>query len=105
MEGLNRVSSLQLKKNNGKKGNEEKKKRKEGKKNQIKGRTKGKRREKKNEQVTRGHNIVADGWAGASNPYRHRNPPPTLKHTREVSKTFVFPLQIDAETKTFDPNP
>ena len=24
-------------------------------------------------QLTRGHNIVADGWAGASNPY----PPPT----------------------------
>ena len=23
------------------------------------------------EQVTRGHNIVADGWAGASNPYPH----------------------------------
>ena len=24
-------------------------------------------------QVTRGHNIVADGWAGASNPQPHAN--------------------------------
>ena len=42
-------------------------------------------------QVTRGHNIVADGWAGVSNP----NPPPnllqTLKHTQKVSKMLVFP--------------
>ena len=41
------------------------------------------------QQVTRGHNIVADGWAGASNPHPHPNPPPTLKHTQKVS---VFPL-------------
>ena len=27
------------------------------------------------EQVTRGHNIVADGWAGASNPHPHPDPP------------------------------
>ena len=27
-------------------------------------------------QVTRGHNIVADGWAGASNPHPHPMPPP-----------------------------
>ena len=27
------------------------------------------------EQVTRGHNIVADGWAGASNPNQHPMPP------------------------------
>ena len=31
-----------------------------------------------------GHNIVADGWAGASNPHLHPNPPPTLKHTLKV---------------------
>ena len=30
-------------------------------------------------QVTRGHNIVADVWAGASNPHPRLNPPPTLK--------------------------
>ena len=45
------------------------------------------------EQVSRGHNIIADGWAGASNP--HQNPiphPPTHKHTQKVSKTLVFPL-------------
>ena len=32
------------------------------------------------EQVTRGYNIVADGWAGASNAHPHTNPNPhTLK--------------------------
>ena len=31
-----------------------------------------------------GHNIVADGWAGASNPHPYPNPPPTLKHTQLV---------------------
>ena len=43
-------------------------------------------------QVTRGHNIVADGWAEASNPHPHPNPPPTLKHTQKVSETLVFTL-------------
>ena len=28
----------------------------------------------KKKQVTRGNNIVADGWAGASNPQPHPNP-------------------------------
>ena len=43
-----------------------------------------------NKQVTRGQNIVADGWAGASNFNPHPNPPPTLEHTQKVSKTLVF---------------
>ena len=41
-------------------------------------------------QVTRGHNIVADGWAGASNPHPHPNQGPTLKRAQKVSKTLVF---------------
>ena len=41
-------------------------------------------------QVTRGHNIAADGWVGASNLHPHPNPPPTLKHTQKVSKTPFF---------------
>ena len=53
---------------------------------------KKKRMRKRNKQVTRGHNIVAEGWAGASNPYPHPNPPPTLKHTQKVTKTLVLPL-------------
>ena len=32
---------------------------------------------RKRKQVTRGHNIVANGWAGASNPHPHPNPPQT----------------------------
>ena len=32
-------------------------------------------------QVTRGHNIVADGEAGASNLQPHPNPPPTHSQT------------------------
>ena len=43
------------------------------------------RMKSKKEQVTRGHNIVADGWAGASNlqPYPNHtpNPPPTHSYT------------------------
>ena len=38
------------------------------------------------QQVTRGHNIVADGWAGASQPHPHPNPPPTHKHTQQVTR-------------------
>ena len=47
-------------------------------------------------QVTRGHNIVADGWAGAANPHPHPmlhpTPLPTQTHTQKASKTLVFPL-------------
>ena len=44
-----------------------------------------------NKQVMRAHNIVADGWAGASNPHPYPNPPSILKHIQKVSKTLVFP--------------
>ena len=37
----------------------------------------------------RGGQIVADGWAGTSNPYSHLMPPP---HTQHESKMLVFPL-------------
>ena len=42
--------------------------------------------------MTRGHNIVADGWAGASNPHPHPKPHSIHKHTQKVSKTLDFPL-------------
>ena len=35
-------------------------------------------------QVTRGHNIVADGWAGASIPHPHPNPHPTLTNILKI---------------------
>ena len=48
------------------------------------------------EEVVRGHNIVADGWAGAANPHSHPTPYPapflTQTHTQKASKTLVFPL-------------
>ena len=55
-------------------------------------------------QVTRGHNIVADGLAGASNPNSNPNSQPTHKHTQKVSKTLIFSistrsLQTDRRTK------
>ena len=42
------------------------------------------------QQVTRGHNIVADGWAGASNPHPHLMPPPSTPKPKKASKTLVF---------------
>ena len=43
-----------------------------------------------------GHNIVADGWAGAANPHPHPTPLPTplptQTHTQKASETLVFPL-------------
>ena len=44
----------------------------------------------KMKRVTRGHNIVADGWARASNPHPHPNPAHTLKHTQKVFKNAHF---------------
>ena len=45
-------------------------------------------------QVTRGNNIVADGWAGAANPHAyptpHPNPFPTQTHTKSF-KNACFP--------------
>ena len=53
--------------------------------------------------MTRGHNIVADGWAGAANPHPHPMPYPTLfptqTHTQKASKTLVCPL-FDSWSRT-----
>ena len=40
-------------------------------------------------QVTRGHNIVVDGWAGASYPNSY---PMLISHTKKTSKTLIFAL-------------
>ena len=55
------------------------------------------------EQVTRGHNIVADGWAGAANPYPHPTPHPTpfsiQSHTFNHKKLLKRScLQTDGQT-------
>ena len=58
-------------------------------------------------QVTWGHNIVADGWAGAANSHPHPMPHPTplptplpkQSHTQKASKMLVFPL-FDSCTPT-----
>ena len=47
--------------------------------------------------MTRGHKIVADGWAGASNHYTPQTPLHT--QTYKVSKTVIFPL-FDSITST-----
>ena len=39
-------------------------------------------------QVTRGHNIVADGWAGASNPHSQSTPPTSIL-THTYTKSIV----------------
>ena len=52
--------------------------------------------QRQEKQVTRGHNTVADGWAGAANPHPlstpHPNHFPTQTHTQKASKTLLFPL-------------
>ena len=60
---------------------------------------------RKTKQVTRGHNIVANGWAGASNTHSH---PMLPIHTQKTAKTRILALfyscprtnrQIDRRTK------
>ena len=60
---------------------------------------KGKREEI--EQVTRGHNIVADGWAGAANPHPHPTPYPTPfpKQTHTVFLVISAPGAFEIEIK------
>ena len=43
-------------------------------------------------QVRQGNNIVADGWAGASNPDPHPHPHPTHKNNKKLSRMLIFPL-------------
>ena len=59
-----------------------------------------------NYQMTQGHNIVANGWAGASNPLPHPNPTPnhschelTHPHNKNcgiINARFLrFQLELD----------
>ena len=43
---------------------------------------------KKEKQVTRGHNFLADRWAGASNPHPDPNSPIHIRTYAKVSKTL-----------------
>ena len=38
---------------------------------------------KEGKQVTRGHNIVEDGWAGAFNPWPHPMPPTQIQQVAQ----------------------
>ena len=61
----------------------------------------------------RGHNIAADGWAGASNPQPHpnhtHNPPPTHSHTNNTNCSILntrfsrFQLERDNSSVTDGP--
>ena len=53
--------------------------------------------DEKRKQVSRGYNIVVDGWTWASNPHTHSNPnnPPTpyiQAYTKKYLKHLFFPL-------------
>ena len=54
-------------------------------------------------QVTRGHNIFADGWAGAVIPHLHPTPYPkpfpTRTQAQKASKALVF-LLLDSCSQT-----
>ena len=49
------------------------------------------------QQVTRAHNIVADRWAGASNPYPHPKPHSLHMHTKKYPKHY---FQLDHHSQT-----
>ena len=58
-----------------------------------------------NKQVTRGHNIAADGWVGASNPQPHPNPtlttPVTHSHTHNNNCSIINPhFQLERDGPT-----
>ena len=51
------------------------------------------KREEKSDAASQTLNIIADGWARASNPYPHPNPySHTHKHTQKEFKTLVLPI-------------
>ena len=54
--------------------------------------------------MTRRHNIVADGWAGAAKPHPHPTPHPTplptQTHTQKASKTLVSHFSTRAHGPT-----
>ena len=54
--------------------------------------------DKEEEQVTRGHNIVADGWAGASNPQPHPTPIPNTPRTHSMTSLPKLTLSLSDET-------
>ena len=47
-------------------------------------------------QVTRGHNIVTGGWAGAPNPHVHPNPTPKYKYSLSEDDDMAEIRLIDA---------
>ena len=53
-----------------------------------------------NEQVTRGHDIIEEGWAGASNPHPHPNPltPHTNIHKKYLKHSFFHFLSGSPRT-------
>ena len=51
-------------------------------------------------KVTRGHNIVADEWAGAANLYPHPTPYPKQKHTQKASKRLFSHFSTRAHGPT-----
>ena len=63
--------------------------------------------------MERGHNIVADGWAGAANPQPHPKPttypPPTHSHTNNTNCSIInthfssFQLECDNSSVTDGP--
>ena len=58
-------------------------------------------KDRRRKQVTRGHNIVADGWAGASNPLATPKPTPnTQTHTKSIKNARFPTFQLDDPGRT-----
>ena len=49
-----------------------------------------KEKKEEKEQVTQGHNIIADGWAGASNTHPHPKPHSIHKRTKKKNPKRSF---------------
>ena len=78
----NEWANKEKKRKKGEKGTRKRRRKKKGGKRKRK---KKKKKKKKRKQVTLGHNIVADRWAGASNSHPNLNTPP---HTQTYAKSI-----------------
>ena len=55
------------------------------------------------QQVTRGHSIVADGWAGVSKPHPHPKPYSIHKHIKRIQNAHFSTFRLNQHGLTDGP--